>query len=258
MTSRRLTARSVLVSTLLGVSPPELPTRSLIGTAELLGVAAGTARVALSRMVAAGEAEATDGGYRLTSPTLLARQARQSLSRSGATAAWDGTWRTAVVTGEARPAADRADLRAAMHALRYGELREGVWLRPTNLPGGALLDAERTAADQCVVLTSTVEDPVALARSLWDLDAWATRARSLVEDLERVGRPLRDGDPSALAEGFVLSASVLRHVQADPLLPRRLLPPDWPGTDLRRAYDRYDADFRSTLAAWQRAHHPRR
>ena len=83
MTSRRLTARSVLVSTLLGVSPPELPTRSLIGTAELLGVAAGTARVALSRMVAAGEAEATDGGYRLTSPTLLARQARQSLSRSG-------------------------------------------------------------------------------------------------------------------------------------------------------------------------------
>ena len=38
--TRRLTARSAIASTLLGVSPPELPTRSLVATVELLGIAA--------------------------------------------------------------------------------------------------------------------------------------------------------------------------------------------------------------------------
>ena len=87
---RRLTARSVVASTLLGVRPPQLPTRALVGTAELLGISPGTARVAISRMVASGELEAIDDGYRLASPSLLARQARQDLSRGGRTGRWDG------------------------------------------------------------------------------------------------------------------------------------------------------------------------
>ena len=41
--ARRLTARSVVASTLLGSDPPELPTRSLVGTAALFGIAPGTA-----------------------------------------------------------------------------------------------------------------------------------------------------------------------------------------------------------------------
>jgi phenylacetic acid degradation operon negative regulatory protein len=58
---------------------------------------------------------------------------------------------------------------------------------------------------------------------------------------------------SALAPGFELSASVLRHLQADPLLPEELLPPSWPGGRLRADYDRWDARYRTTLRAWSRA-----
>ena len=62
----RLTARSVLASTLLGLDPPELRTAALVAGAELLGVSPGTARVAISRMVTAGELEPTaDGGTRV-------------------------------------------------------------------------------------------------------------------------------------------------------------------------------------------------
>ena len=85
---RRLAARSVIASTLLGLRPPQLRTAALVAGAELLGVSPGTARVAISRMVAAGELEPTADGYRLAGH-LLARQARQDLSRLGAPEPWD-------------------------------------------------------------------------------------------------------------------------------------------------------------------------
>lgn len=248
----RLTARSVIASTLLGVDPPALPTRSLVASAELLGVTAGTARVAMSRMVAAGELEATGDGYRLAGH-LLARQARQAQSRTGTPDGWSGHWRTVLVPGEARRAADRADLRRAMAALRYGELRDGAWLRPDNLPTGALPAAEAVAADQAIALVGPLDpgvDPVVLARSLWDLDGWAESAAALEGELAPLQERLDADEATALAEGFVVSAAVLRHLQADPLLPSDLLPGSWPGARLRAAEDRFDRTFKSVLRAW--------
>jgi phenylacetic acid degradation operon negative regulatory protein len=40
---------------------------------------------------------------------------------------------------------------------------------------------------------------------------------------------------------------VLRHFQADPLLPEELLPRAWPGTGLRHDYDRFDLAYRALL-----------
>lgn len=249
---RRLTARSVVASTLLGVSPPELPTRSLVATAELLGVAPGTARVAMSRMVAAGELEQTVDGYRLVGRPLLARQSRQALSRHGPPEGWDGNWRMLVVTVEGRPPAERSELRAALAGLRYGELREGVWLRPDNLPVGMLPEAEALVAARCTPFASRPDDDVALAGQLWDLGRWSTRAAQLDGALDRLGPRLEAGDHTALAEGFVVSAAVLRHLQADPLLPPALTPGGWPGRRLRSSHEAYDTAFKSALATWLR------
>ena len=68
----------------------------------------------------------------------------------------------------------------------------------------------------------------------------------------QLGRLTPDG-PEALAPGFELSAAVLRHLQADPLLPDELLPGGWPGAPLRGAYDLWDARYRSTLREWSRS-----
>jgi phenylacetic acid degradation operon negative regulatory protein len=253
---RRLTARSVIASTLLGAHPPRLPTRALVGTAELLGVSGGTARTAISRMVAAGELEPVDDGYRLASPHLLARQSRQDLSRTGADERpWDGTWRTVVVVAEQRRAAERTDLRAALTALRHAELREGVWLRPDNLPAGVLAAAEAVVAAQCRCFAARPVDdePRALAARLWPLDGWADLAEALRAEVAALEARLADGDLSALADGFVASAHVLRHFQADPLLPDELLPSGWPGAALRAGYESFDRRFKTVLADWQRA-----
>ena len=257
---RKLTARSVIASLLLGVSPPQMSTRVLIGTAELFGIAPGTARVALSRMVVAGELEPTDDGYRLASPALLARQVRQDQSRVGRIRRWRGTWRTAVVDVDARSAVDRANLRAALRSLRYAELRAGVWLRPDNLTTGVLVDAESVADEQCYFFRSRPEsatrgpeESTALAGRLWDLHGWSRTTVGLLDDLDRLGASLEDGHTDVLAESFVVSADVVRHLQADPLLPADLLPADWPGARLRYQHRDFDRAFRETLRTWRTA-----
>ena len=247
-----LTARSVVASTLLGVRPPRLPTRTLVGACALFGIADGTARVAISRMVGAGELAADDGGYRLVGP-LLDRSARQDLSAGAVTLPWrtGDAWTMAVVVGDARRAAERTALRRAATAARLAELREGVWLRPANLPPpGHAVDAVLDA--QCRRMTAHPDgDQRALAAGLWDLDGWTGRARRLLAALART-RPDLDGTAEALPEAFVLSAAVLRHLQSDPLLPPDLLPDGWPGPALRRAHDDWRTAFDRTWGAWAR------
>ncbi len=232
-----LTARSIVASTLLGVRPPELPPAALVRAGEIFGIAEGTTRVALSRMLASGELDGEDGVYRLAGH-LLDRMTRQDASRRPPLKRWDGAWRQAIVTAEKRSAADRADLRQAMRELRFAEVREGVWMRPDNLTGTDLPHAREIADAQCMWMSASVNDPHALARELWDLAGWARHAESLRRRM-RSSRGALDAGPTsaALRAGFVLAAAVLRHMQADPLMPDELLPSGWPGRALRAEYD---------------------
>ncbi|WP_327590860.1 PaaX domain-containing protein, C- domain protein [Nonomuraea sp. NBC_00507] len=226
-----MSARSAVLSALLGHHPPRLPARHLVRIGALFGIAEGTVRVALSRMVAAGDLIQEDRFYTL-SERLVERQARQDESRDPHTRPWDGTWEVAVVTAERRAPADRAAFRHTMTTLRLAELREGTWLRPANL----VRAWPESVTAQCTRIDGRPHpDPTPL---LWDLDGWAAEARRLERELERA-----DG----LAEGFLVSAAVLRHLLADPLLPEELLPAGWPGTELRARYDDFDTRYREVL-----------
>jgi phenylacetic acid degradation operon negative regulatory protein len=241
-----LTARSVLASALLGEDPPELPVAHLVHLAGLFGISDNRARVALSRMVTAGEV-ITDGSgrYRLAGH-LLDRRGRQIDSRRGETRRWEGRWRLVVVTTSGRAAEDRLSLRRGLTLARLAERREGVWLRPDNID--LIPDP---AHDPQVTTFSAVPDadPAALVAGLWDLGEWARRARELTHRLEH----LPTTQTADLAPGFELSAAVLRHFQADPLLPVELLPVDWPGPALRHSYDRWDRQYRMVLTDWGRS-----
>ena len=241
---RPLTARSVMASALLGMDPPELPVAQLVRLTGLFGINENRARVALSRMVAAGEAT-TDGAgrYRLAGH-LAARQSRQSASRAGTTTPYDGTWWIAVVTTTGSTAEVRSARRLALTYARLAELREGVWMRPANV--GVLLPDSLDADVE--LMAARPDDPGGLAGRLWNLDDWADRAGELLDAL----RALAPDGPEALAPGFVLSAAVLRHLQADPLLPAELQPAGWPGGRLRETYDGWDARYRATLRTWSR------
>jgi len=244
--SRPFTARSVLASALLGQDPPELPVAHLVRLAGLFGINENRARVALSRMVASGEA-VTDGSgrYRLAGH-LLGRQERQAESRTGRTRPWGGGWWTVVVRAVGRSAEERSARRARLARARLAECREGVWLRPDNL---ALRPDPAEDRDLLVLRGRPAADPCRLAAELWDLGGWATRGEELRRRLE--GTATRG--PDDLAPGFELSAAVIRHLTADPLLPAALLPDGWPGDGLRRTYDRWDRRYRDVLRAWGRS-----
>ncbi|GGX02833.1 hypothetical protein GCM10010297_25820 [Streptomyces malachitofuscus] len=223
---RPLSARSVVLSLLLGIHPPELTAKELGRLVEGFDVGGSTLRAALSRMVAAGDLRRTDAGYRL-SDRLLDRQRRQDESLRPRTRAWDGDWELLVITATGRGPAERADLRSRLAALRLAELREGVWLRPDNLerrlPAG--LDG---VAERC---TARPARPAGeLAASLWPLDAWSATARALLGHIDRAARP---------AGRLTAFAAVVRHLLADPVLPAALLPADWPGEALRAVYAGY-------------------
>lgn len=209
----------------------------------LFGIAEGTVRVALSRMVSAGELLAVDGGYELTGP-LRERFARQEQSRVPIEVDWGGRWVEAVVVGERRSPSQRAALRRATRALRLGGMREGVWLRPDNLDPDRLADSRRIVDAQCLTFRlEPVADPATLAARLWDLSGWADSALRLQATLAGFTERLEAGDSSVLASAFVAAAAVVRHLLADPLLPVELVPDDWPGRELRADYERNNAVF---------------
>lgn len=236
---------------MLGSDPPRLPARLLVRAAELFGITEGTTRVALSRMAAAGELRSDGGFYELSSVALLERHARQQESRSARTRRWDGGWIVVVVVAERRDAADRRELRHALSRARLGELREGVWMRPDNLHAAGTSTV--VIAEHCTTMRARNVDS-GLVERLWDRGAWRSRADALRADLRQLTPRLESGDTSPLADGFVLSASVLRHLQADPLLPAELLPESWPGRQLREDYDRFDTAYRTVLRSWFRAY----
>ncbi len=171
---RPLTARSVVASTLLGTEPPRLPVSFLVRTGELFGLAEGTVRTALSRMVAAGEVITEgDGWYALGGELMRAPVTPTRAGVTPPTVPWSGQ------LGDGRrdlgrpPRGERAELRTALARQRLGELREGVWLRPDNLDRGP------TGSSGCLGSSQIcpTERPPVRARRTRDHRARATAVR---------------------------------------------------------------------------------
>jgi phenylacetic acid degradation operon negative regulatory protein len=234
---RPLTARSVILSVLLGSHPPLLPVRSLVHTAAIFGINEGTTRVALSRLAAEGDVVADGRRYRL-SERLIDRQRRQDESRTPATRPWRGRWELALIDPALTSPTERARLGAELASLRLGELRGGVWLRPANLrrPWPPPLGGQAWCFETGAV--GPDGDARQLAARMWDLAGWAGRAEALLQAFDGAGRP---------AGRFMLAAAIVRHLQTDPLLPGGLLPARWPGTRLRNAYAGYEQELGDLL-----------
>lgn len=224
-----MTARSVILSLLLGAHPAELSVREIRALTILFGISDTTVRVALTRMVSAGDLVRTESGYRLAE-RLQARQLRQDEACDPHRRSWDGNWTQLVITSVGRDARDRNDLRAALRQRRFGELREGVWLRPDNL----VIDLPASVTDHVWALHARTADPEALSAQLWDLPGWSLYATALLQWWDQA---------EAIPARFVLAAAMVRHLLADPVLPDELLPKDWPADEIRSRYQEFKGEL---------------
>lgn len=224
-----MTARSVVLSVLLGTHPARATTAELAFLTEDFAIKESTLRVALTRMVAAGDLVRAADGYRL-SARLLDRQRRQDQALAPQVRHWDGDWLTIVVTAVGADPRTRSEFRNALHNSRFGELREGVWLRPDNL-------ADRIpeqVADRVRVLRARDDRPAELAARLWDLPGWSAAGERLLAEMAGA-----EGVPAR----FGCAAAVVRLLLTDPVLPAELLPADWPAERLRQAYTEFAAQM---------------
>jgi phenylacetic acid degradation operon negative regulatory protein len=219
----------------------------------VFGIAEGTARVALSRMLDRGELSGHEGVYELAG-AVRNRQRVQDWSLTPRLSEWDGSWRMAMVTRAGRDASDRSALREAMRRLRYAQPRDGIWARPDNLPRVAGLPAAWETADaQCDWWRGRPDGSARdLVNRCFAPDKWATRADRLARRLNAATRMLARPGDTELAHAFEVGAAVLAHVRADPLLPAALLPRAWPGEQLRVAYSDYRDAFGAAVREWFR------
>ena len=225
----RMTARSVVLSVLLGAHPAWASAAELIRLTTDFGIKETTLRVALTRMVSAGDLVRSADGYRL-SDRLLARQRRQDDAMRPQLRPWHGHWTTLIVTSVGTDPRTRAALRTTLHHKRFSELREGVWMRPDNLE----FDVDVEIRARMRIVQARDDAPVELAGQLWDLPSWAGTGQRLVAEMSRA---------SDVPARFVVAAAIVRHLLTDPVLPDELLPVDWPGTRLRTAYNDFAAEL---------------
>lgn len=222
---RPVSARSAILTILLGADEPSLTSREICAATTRVGYAESTARVAASRMVAAGDMIRDGRSYTLSEP-LLERRRRVDAAHTPQLRDWSGDWELVVITATGRSPADRAALRIELARLGLAELREGVWMRPDNLVRSWPAHVDDVARRMVV---RPVEDPAVLAAQLWDLDGWATQGRALLDLAESDDENTR----------FTAVAAIVRHLLSDPLLPAELRPDGWPADRLRAAYDDY-------------------
>ncbi len=241
---RPLSARSLALSALLGTHPPRLPARALVVLGARFGIAEGTMRTALSRMVDAGELVGEEGRYEL-GEQMATRQRTQDAGRRPVEEPWDGAWWFAIVDADRRPIGERRVFRRRMRDHRMGELRPDLWLRPANLAGPE-------PGTGIFVVRGRIEgrDPVELARRLWDLDRLRSESRVLTAlNEEALGWLATDG-ADALVDTVVVSVATVRVLLADPLLPEALVGPAWPVGLLRSTYDRLERAHNQMMASF--------
>lgn len=173
--------------------------------------------------------------------------------------AWDGEWRIVLLTGDGLAAPARDALRKELLWEGYGVIAPGVLAHPSARTE-ELLDVLQTAGahDKVVALQARTLGALSsrplreIVDQCWRLGEVAADYQDFVDAFRPVARAMRGSDiePEQCFVVRTLLMHEFRRVQLrDPLLPRQLLPADWPGDTARTlCRDIYAACWRDSEA----------
>jgi phenylacetic acid degradation operon negative regulatory protein len=256
----RPTAKGFVLDMLSTLRGGVIPVRALVSAAALLGIAENNVRVALARLLAAGQVRRDERGrYGLgASAEPVGRQVRSWREIEERTARWDGGWIGVhgPGAGSRSGAARRAE--RALRLLGFRTLAPGLEIRPDNLRGGVaqvreqLYELGLERGTPVFAMRDLDAASEAQARRLWDVAALRVGYRRSLTELERSERRLaRLPERASMVESFRVGGHVIRQLVLDPLLPEPLVPAEERAA-LVRALRRYDRLGRTCWARFMR------
>jgi phenylacetic acid degradation operon negative regulatory protein len=215
-----------LLSTLAGGT---MPVGALVQAAQLFEIAENSLRVALARLLAAGQVERDERGrYRLSaSAAPIDRRVRQWRRLGERLEEWRGSWIGVCTSADGARRRERA-----LRWLGFRALHPGLGVRPSNWSGGVGRIREELgqlglARDEVLVFELSGLDPVAHARAcaLWNGDELCRGYRAHRSELEQSRRRLLSADErEGMVESYLVGGRVIRHLALDPLLPEPIVP----------------------------------
>ncbi|PZS12372.1 MAG: hypothetical protein DLM64_05075 [Solirubrobacterales bacterium] len=221
-----------------------LPGPVLISLLSELGLSESAARAAILRLRRNGWLSSHRHGrhthYAPTTAVLIHQQrVREHFTASGEL--WDGTFHGLLYEVPERDRAFRDRLRRSARLLGYAPLRAGLLIAPTDR--SAQLDALLSnPPPEARLLPARIElhphDARRLATRIWALEELARDYRDQIEAMRgaiAVAAQDRPAGPAALRAFAAATQPVYQAVAQDPLLPRELLPNDWPAPQLGAA-----------------------
>jgi phenylacetic acid degradation operon negative regulatory protein len=228
------TAKSLTLDLLSTLAGGTMPVSALVKAGELFGIAENSMRVALARLLAAGQIERDERGrYRLGEKAAPIDRRVTSWRRiDQRLRSWGDGW-LGVYAGGAPRRPDR-QLRRRERALRFlgfAELAPGLALRPDNLRGGVAAVRDELQAlgleAGALVFELAALDPAsdARARGLWDVTALCAGYRQSLADIDASEKRLQlASEEEGMVESFLIGGRVIRQLVLDPLLPEPIVP----------------------------------
>ncbi|MFC9247579.1 PaaX family transcriptional regulator C-terminal domain-containing protein [Streptomyces sp. NPDC057136] len=214
------------------------------------GVSEHATRSTLTRMVGRGLLHRRRVGRRMyfgltDRAVAILRDGEDRVWKQGAVNdSWDGTWTLLAFSLPEASQRQRHGLRAQLAWAGFGPLIGGLWIAP----GRA--DTEEITADlgfggRVTVFHSTVDPATDIARMVhetWDLATPAAGYRAFTDRWSALADGADDAtDTDPLAVKLRLLTEWLVIVRADPHLPVRHLPEDWPAARAQDVFRRADA-----------------
>ena len=209
-----------------------MPVRALLRAAEVFGISENSLRVALARLLAAGQLTRNERGFYELAAEARVVQLHVSSWQSieDRLVPWRGHWiavhgpTTGVGRGRQRRRHERA-----LAFVGLGELEPELWIRPDNVVGGVAAIRRRLGelgleGARVFGLHDFDAETEQRARGLWDawdLTARYAKMRATIE--ESSATLLQQPVEQAVVESFLIGGAALRLLAFDPLLPEPLV-----------------------------------
>ncbi len=156
---------------------------------------------------------------------------------------WDESWTGVLFSVPEINKSRRYQIRKMLSEHRYAKLHPGFWIKPMHQNDLTDFTQSIKTEKYCKSIQFKYMDAVSDREvcELWNIDKINQKLSHGLSLIEHKERMLNDLNPEqALVEKMVVGDTIVKTLFMDPLLPKRFLPDDWNGNELRKRFAQWN------------------